>query len=178
MENHRERRENGSTGDSVLRLVAGIVAVLLLLAVDELLLLFKLLLGLLLFVVMLVDVLLLVLLRHLSKDKCCLALLKVRRSWLLRGVDDEILRSLSSSSSEDNSRSDATPSEHQLSSELIVRAEGVCSSLRRLFVLLPRAVPVVDATVVLNCLLPLKLLLCRLTFKQVVVRGVLLVVPL
>lgn len=158
MENQRDSRENGSTGDSALIMDDDGIVVLLLLAVDELLLLFRLLLGLLLLVVVMVVLLLLLLLllRHLSKDKCCLALLNVRRSWLFRGVDDEILRSLSSSSSEDNSRSEATPSEHQLSSELMVRAEGVCSSLRRLFVLLP-SVPV--ALFKLNCFGPLKLLL-------------------
>lgn len=73
------------------------------------------------------------LLRHLSKDKCCLALLNVNRSWLLRAAEIRlVLRSLklSSSSLYDEMSSMSCSSDGQkLSSELIVlRADGVCSS--------------------------------------------------
>lgn len=71
--------------------------------------------------------------RHLSNDKCCLALLNVNRNWLLRAADIKlVLRSLklSSSSLYDEMSSLSWSSDgHQLSSELIVlRADGVCSS--------------------------------------------------
>lgn len=100
MENQRDKRDNGSPGDSWL-FVLGI-------ADDELL-------------------------RHLSNDKCCLALLNVKRSWLLRATEIRlVLRSLrlSSSSLYDEMSSLSWSSDgHQLSSELIVlRADGVCSS--------------------------------------------------
>lgn len=71
------------------------------------------------------------LLRHLSNDKCCLALLNVKRSWLLRAAEIKlVLRSLRLSSSYDEMSSLSWSSDgHQLSSELIVlRADGVCSS--------------------------------------------------
>ena len=70
--------------------------------------------------------------RHLSRDKCCLALLNVNRSWLARVDIRLVLRSLklSSSSLYDEMSSASWSSDgHQLSSELtLLRAEGVCSS--------------------------------------------------
>lgn len=73
------------------------------------------------------------LLRHLSNDKCCLALLNVNLSWLLRAAEIRlVLRSLRLSSSslyDDISSLSWSSDGHQLSSELIVlRADGVCSS--------------------------------------------------
>lgn len=71
---------------------------------------------------------------HLSSDKCCLALLKVDRKLLLRLLADVrlLILFLSSSSPSDADKSCSNPrSEHQLSSELMVRDDIVCSSLLR-----------------------------------------------